>query len=253
MFMAGIPLSAVTDGRWEKDGDGYKLHGKPTRILTPQDEAKAIAAKKAFEEAVAKRTAEIAKQFPLRVDAKLQHTFTLNEKEPELRELLNRLGEATDLRFTLADNLAKHEPYFGKVSLGLAKAWQVMELIAYVDLENGKWVKTAEGYRLEGVSISSRPAPKNTKEVQALWASLVVEAKDHREPRRVIAGLVAAPEVTLAFTKERLRPVSGPDEKTFRELHSRLLSQDDAVREAARQELPKFAQCGYDLHFGEQL
>ena len=64
------------------------------------------------------------------------------------------------MKFTLADNLAHHDPKLGGVKFVNTRAFAVMELIARNDIENGRWEKTEDGYRLEGGSHTPLPPRK---------------------------------------------------------------------------------------------
>lgn len=115
--MERLAATQVTDGKWEKTGDAYVLHGKPKG---PESDPVNIA-KKAHEEAKAK-AAEIAARFPLRTDPKLRAKVSVVEINPKLSDLLERLRQTTGLNFILADNLAGHDPKFGNVPLPDASA-----------------------------------------------------------------------------------------------------------------------------------
>jgi hypothetical protein len=154
-----IAVMQFADGKWEKAGDGYVLHGKPKIVIGPDAEKKQAAAKKILQEAVAKKE-EVSNQFPLRQDARLHPKMSVIGVDPKLAEFLERLHKSTKLSFTLADNLDYHDPKFGSVKLPNVPACIVMEWIAQKDLDDGRWIKTDDGYRLEGTSRALRLPPR---------------------------------------------------------------------------------------------
>ncbi len=164
-LMELLALRQVTDGKWEKAGDGYVLHGKPKDFGPRPDPEQAKAHKKAYEDQVAKAAkaradfAKFAKLHPLRLDLKLQARLTVVEKNPKLSDLLDRLAESTGLSLTVADNLRYHDPDLGPIDFKNEFAFSLMEMIAERDLDDGRWEKTDDGYRLEGVSRALRPPP----------------------------------------------------------------------------------------------
>jgi hypothetical protein len=95
--------------------------------------------------------------FYLRHDRHLRPTFKLTEINPSVPSLLERLGQATGLRFTLADNLKHHQPEYGDLQLGDAPAFMVMEMMALRDIDDAYWEKTKDGYRLTGTSRALKP------------------------------------------------------------------------------------------------
>jgi hypothetical protein len=88
----------------------------------------------------------------LRRDPKLQVKLPMEVTRPSVQELLERIERATNLKLTLAKNLEKHQPDFGEFQMRLAYAFNVMEIMEKKDLTDGHWVKTTDGYRLEGKS-----------------------------------------------------------------------------------------------------
>jgi hypothetical protein len=157
--MQQIAVMLFTDGKWEKAGDGYVLHGKPKVVIGPDAEKKQASAKEKLQEALAKRE-ERLKQFPLRADPRLDPKISVIGVDPKLAEFLESLHQRTKLRFTLAENLDYHDPKFGSVKLPNVPACIVMEWIAQKDLDDGHWVKTDDGYRLEGTSRALRLPPR---------------------------------------------------------------------------------------------
>jgi hypothetical protein len=158
--MQQIAATQFTDGRWEKAGDGYVLHGQPKVLLGPDGEKMQTAAKKMLEKAIAKKDEHLRK-FPLRGDPRLDAKVSVIGDDPPLAELLERLHGCTQLCFTLADNLENHDPKFGHVKLPNSQACIVMEWMAQKDLDDGRWAKTEDGYRLEGTSRALRlPTPR---------------------------------------------------------------------------------------------
>lgn len=146
----------LQEGRWLKTKDGYQLTAKAS--LSAQYRAKHERAR-----AAAAKRRELAARFPLRLDSRLRKKLTLIDTDPPLSMVLHDLNDATGLTFTLAENLADHDPKFGSVKFSNAYAWSIMEMIAYHQLQNGRWQKTATGYRLVGISTvpvaATPPAP----------------------------------------------------------------------------------------------
>ncbi|MCI0639667.1 MAG: hypothetical protein L0Y72_12250 [Gemmataceae bacterium] len=100
--------------------------------------------------------AEYAKRFWLRYDRKLQKKLNIVAKHPPIGQVLEELRTATGLQIVLADNLSDHDPDLGDMHMPGAPAFSFMELLEKAQLETGRWVKTADGYRLEGVSKARR-------------------------------------------------------------------------------------------------
>jgi len=166
--MQMMAVKQLTDGRWVKTADGYQL------TATESKYAKAQAEKKAFEEAQAKGVkayADFIKFHPLGLDVKLHARLTVVERRPKLADLLGRLSAATGLNFSLADNLTYHDPDLGHIDLKNMGAYSFMEIIAKSDLGDGRWEKTNDGYRLEGVSRALRPP---ARPFPWAWAAVVV-------------------------------------------------------------------------------
>ena len=114
----------------------------------------AVAAKKDQDPAI------LAARFPLRMVPELRRKVPMVGAGIQLADLLEHLRSVTGLKMTLADNLTYHEPKFTELQGGRdATGWIVMGIIAATDLDDGRWEKTADGYRLEGVSRALRPPP----------------------------------------------------------------------------------------------
>ncbi len=167
-----LAKTQFTDGRWEKTGDGYVLHGKPKVVISPEL-AKEQTAKRKVIEAAAIKTAQavgdFAKYHPLGLDPKLRAPLTIVEKNPKLLSLLDRLGACTGLDFTLADNLTYHDPVMGHFQLKNTFAYSLMEIIAQRDLDDGRWEKIDGGYRLEGTSKALRRPPPGFPWQRVAW------------------------------------------------------------------------------------
>jgi len=148
LFMRVIANTYFHEARWEKVDDGYELHGKPKTVQRLTLEEEAAVKKNADAEAAAKML--------LRSDVKLQAKMTVTEADAKLTDLLERLNKCTGLRLTLADNLKKHEPMIGSVQWKDSPAYLFMDLIAERGLDGGRWLKTDDGYRLEGVVRPAR-------------------------------------------------------------------------------------------------
>jgi hypothetical protein len=140
------------------------LHGTPKpfgMIVTKPEEAREQALKnKIFEEGRAKSAdaaANFAKWHPLGLDRNLHVRLTVIAKDPTISELIGRLSTSTGLNITVAENLTRHDPSLGDINMKSTYAYTFMELIAERDLDDGHWVKTDDGYRLEGISRAMRP------------------------------------------------------------------------------------------------
>ena len=59
----------------------------------------------------------------------------------------------------MAPSLQAHNPDYGVIlpSQPGYHAWQLMEMVAKRDLQQGYWEKTDTGYRLMGISVAPRP------------------------------------------------------------------------------------------------
>jgi hypothetical protein len=76
---------------------------------------------------------------------------------PKLRDILGRMGAATGSKFTLADNVAHHDPDLGHFNLTDTPVFSFMEIIAERGIDNGRWEKIDGGYRLTGTSHTPLP------------------------------------------------------------------------------------------------
>ncbi|HWP85238.1 MAG TPA: hypothetical protein VNN17_08610, partial [Terriglobia bacterium] len=96
----------------------------------------------------------------LRRDRRLHVKLAIQARNPPLSSLLSMLSRETGLKFTVAENLADHSPNLGHFQVTSAYAWAVMDFIALKDLKDGRWEKTATGYRLTGTSLVPRATPQ---------------------------------------------------------------------------------------------
>ena len=96
----------------------------------------------------------------LREHPALQVRVKVQTKQPSLEHLIAQLHEATGLQFELDDNLKQHQPDFGQLmpSKKGFRAWQIMEMIADTDLDDGVWEPTRQGYRLTAAT-TLKPSP----------------------------------------------------------------------------------------------
>ncbi len=110
--------------------------------------------------AAAKKSKHFVNLHPLAGDFKLRVYIELN-KEAGLSELLLRMERATGRKITLADNLKYHHPDFKSVTAPrMLATYSIMEILAIIDLDDGRWTRTDDGYVLEGESRSIRlPRP----------------------------------------------------------------------------------------------
>src|SRR5437870_2782161 len=84
----------------------------------------------------------------LHADPKLHRNLRIVDRNPTLESLFAKLETATKFKLTLDEKLTGHQPKFGRLQVYEAEAWSVMAMIAKVGLQDGRWEKTAEGYRL---------------------------------------------------------------------------------------------------------
>jgi hypothetical protein len=90
-------------------------------------------------------------------------------------------------------------------------------------------------------SLSRPPEAKLTPaELDKLWDALA--STDARAAYQAIAALAAAPGQSVAFLREKLKPVAAPDPKLVAELIADLDDKDFAVREKATMALEKLAE-----------
>lgn len=99
----------------------------------------------------------------LRTDSTLDALVTVDELNPELAGILQRLADATALRFTVDESLAGHAPAYGSVQFRNVPARMVMNFVADRQMKNGQWQRINGGYKLLGESAArprpSKPAP----------------------------------------------------------------------------------------------
>ncbi len=158
--------------RWEKTETGYRLHGKPNHVVSPERDAELAARKKADDEEVERLNKpwnDFAAKYPhlavLRKDRRLFVKLTVQEQSLKLPELVRRLEEATNLKLTFADNLKHHDPDLGTYldmrpgffNAENHPAWQLMEYIGQQEVDDGRWIATKVGYHLEGKSQRLNP------------------------------------------------------------------------------------------------
>jgi hypothetical protein len=89
-----------------------------------------------------------AQKANLREDPKLQAKVTIVEVNLELSRVFERLQQATGVRFSLAAHIENHRPKLGGFAFRDTQVWVIMDLVARVDLEEGRWERAADGYRL---------------------------------------------------------------------------------------------------------
>ncbi|HEY7158549.1 MAG TPA: hypothetical protein VH575_31685 [Gemmataceae bacterium] len=115
----------------------------------------------------------------LRADKKLQVSLNVEADHPKLSQVIAKLREATGLDIAIDDSLQNHDPNFGHIQTSKRgyRAWQIMEMVAKKDLQNGCWEKTDQGYRLLGASTriaaANRPHKGVKLSVVASFLSLV--------------------------------------------------------------------------------
>lgn len=114
----------------------------------------------------------------LRADESLQVSFNLETDRPKLLQIVAKLREATGLEIGVASNLADHDPDFGKIQPSKKgyRAWQLMEMVARKELQNGYWEKTDLGYRLVAtssiVAVTANPPPAEGSRVLTVWLAI---------------------------------------------------------------------------------
>jgi hypothetical protein len=91
----------------------------------------------------------------------------------------------------------------------------------------------------EALDLVGEPpaAARSPRDLEGLWADLA--GADAPRACRAIRALAAAPERTLPFLRQQLRPVPGPDPKHLAGLIADLDDGQFAVREKATRELEK--------------
>ena len=147
-----------------------------------------------------KARANFAKKHPLGLDLRLRKTFDV-KKCAGFGQLMEQMREATGLDFTLADELKHHDPVLGFVDQHNAPAYWVMEGILLYDLHEGRWVKTDDGYRLEGISRTLQPPPTPRTYTWA-WAT-----------GAAMLTLAAAGGAFVIYRRRSKQPAASPDKK----------------------------------------
>ncbi len=90
----------------------------------------------------------------------------------------------------------------------------------------------------DALNLNGEPpaaGPRSPKELEAPWADLA--GADAPKAYRAIRALVAAPEQSVLFLREHLRPVPAPDAKHLARLIADLDADQFVVREKATHEL----------------
>ena len=93
--------------------------------------------------------------------------------------------------------------------------------------------------------LQSKPRRLSNDELQRGWNALAGE--DASAAFQAIRRLAAAPEQTLPFLREHLKPVSAPDAKRIRQLVDMLDNADFSARQKAVEELEKQNDAAADL------
>lgn len=103
------------------------------------------------------KPASSVKVNPLTRDKRLYAQVTIDE-HPTLPQIIDRVRTVSGVELTIAPNLKDHKPNFGSIQAG-PKGWFAYQLmgIATQQLENGRWEKVGDGYRLEGTSAVPPP------------------------------------------------------------------------------------------------
>ncbi len=123
----------IDNGRWEKTTTGYRLHGVSKVFAKKMDPS-------------------------IRQDPRLHAKVTLNMANPSVAEIFARIKDASGVELAVSPQLRDHRPQLGHIGSGAC--YNLMELLAEKDIENGRWEKTATGYRLTGISrAAAAPAP----------------------------------------------------------------------------------------------
>jgi hypothetical protein len=136
----------------------------------------------------------------LRKDLRLRPTLTVQEKNPDLTAVLARLEKATGLSLNLDDKLAEHRPQLGHVQLRDAPAWSVMEWVSQMQVEDGRWEKTTDGYRLIGQSTAPRPVSSRLGFFQAFVTPAVL----------ITSGLLFLAVASVALFRRSAAKVPAP-------------------------------------------
>jgi hypothetical protein len=155
--------------------------------------------------------AQIKRAQELRADPKLRVKFRLVEVAPELHDLLGRLAKATGLTFELDSGLANHHPQLGDVQFASGTVDVVMRLLARVQLEEGRWVKTPSGYRLTAIK-SLAPSPEEVVAVEKAKKKYVDFVESHplrQDPRLQMRLSIEESDPELPDLLARLQSVTG--------------------------------------------
>jgi hypothetical protein len=79
---------------------------------------------------------------------------------PDFHDLIRRLQAETELPFSIAPHLERHDPDLGEWTMPNTQTWVIMNTLADLGLEDGHWIRTADGYRLNATrSLRERPPP----------------------------------------------------------------------------------------------
>jgi hypothetical protein len=116
----------------------------------------------------------------LRSDPRLQAQVTIEGTGLDFQNVLLDMQAQTGIAFTLDPNLADHRPQLGSIQLRRARVFAVMEFLAQVQMDEGRWERTAGGYKLSGrtkvpadyapVRREEPPKPPETRpHTLALW------------------------------------------------------------------------------------
>jgi hypothetical protein len=141
----------------------------------------------------------------LRVDRRLQVRLNVEARHPKLSHILARLSEATGLEMTVTSQRQDHEPDVGHIQPSKKGyyAWQLMELVARKELQQGYWEKNSDGYRLTGRAIEAAPP--------VVAAS---QGKSHFIPGLIVLALVqSAVLLILILLRRKTNSVSSAEEK----------------------------------------
>jgi hypothetical protein len=108
-------------------------------------------------------------------------------------------------------------------------------------LVSGSMDTTALVWDLTGLRSSGRmPADLSPREREGLWAALAED--DAARANDAVWALTATPGPTVAFLKERVRPVAAPDPQRLAQLLTELDSERFTVRKQAMEALEKWGE-----------
>lgn len=166
LMMNFVAKTQLVDGHWEKVDNGYRLTATAS-----------LRERKAEPPAPALRPDQ-ADPYHLARDPRLTVPVTMVLERAELREVLQGLREATGVTLTLDKRLERHDPELGSLEMRKAPAWTIMKLVAQKQLDDGRWEKDGDGYRLvANASLHEKPLPAPAWKrplVVALGISLLV-------------------------------------------------------------------------------